>query len=627
MAVLITPPKIQFLDNDGNPLSGGKVQTYTAGTTSPKATYTDQAATIPNSNPVILDAAGRADIWIDGSYRFDVFDSADVLISSTDDITSFSTLAEAVSPYFESFSGDGSTTSFVLSQDVGTDSENVMIFADSGLQEHVTNGQFDTDSDWTKGAGWTISGGQAVATGGISTSIEQVSSVTLVEGQAYSVTYTMTRTAGSLVADIGGNTGTARSTSGTYEEVIIAGSGQDLKFTGSGFTGTLDIVKVTVACSAGNTIKNPNEYTVNGTSLVFSTAPATGTNNIFVFAPSLLLGAASSAAAQASASASAAAASAASIAIATGTSTTSLAIGTGSKVFTTQADLPFNAGKWLLVTSDADPTNYMHGQVTSYSGTTLTLNVTNIGGSGTLADWTITISGTQGSKGDKGDAIDGLLTTKGDIASHNGTNAARLAVGTDGQALVADSGETLGVKWGDVSGGLVLLATASASASASVDFNSAFDSTYDEYILYFSGVIPVTDGAAFRARIKVGGVVQSGASDYEFISLSNRTGSTAAIGAGGTESFFNIGTGWNWDNASGSSVSGFVRFSDPASTSNYCLMESYAAGVRNTSNDLAHGFQTAIFKGSASAVDGFQFFFGTGNIDEGEFQLYGVKKS
>lgn len=83
-----------------------------------------------------------------------------------------------------------------------------------------------------------------------------------------------------------------------------------------------------------------------------------------------------------------------------GTSTTSLSITVASKVFVTQSDKFFDVGRWLLITSDADPANYMHGQVTSYSGTALTVNVTNIGGSGTLGDWDITVSGTQGAEGD-----------------------------------------------------------------------------------------------------------------------------------------------------------------------------------------------------------------------------------
>jgi hypothetical protein len=82
-----------------------------------------------------------------------------------------------------------------------------------------------------------------------------------------------------------------------------------------------------------------------------------------------------------------------------GTSTTSLAIGTGTKVFTTQTGKFFNAGAFLLITSDANPANFMAGQVTTYSGSTLTMNIDDIGGSGTLNDWTIRVSGKHGVDG------------------------------------------------------------------------------------------------------------------------------------------------------------------------------------------------------------------------------------
>ena len=85
------------------------------------------------------------------------------------------------------------------------------------------------------------------------------------------------------------------------------------------------------------------------------------------------------------------------------TSATSLAIGTGSKVFTTQSGKDIGVGQFVLATSDADPTtNYMLGQVTAYSSTTLTVDVTVIGGSGTLADWTIRVSGSAGATGSTG---------------------------------------------------------------------------------------------------------------------------------------------------------------------------------------------------------------------------------
>ncbi len=108
--------------------------------------------------------------------------------------------------------------------------------------------------------------------------------------------------------------------------------------------------------------------------------------------------AASAAAALVSQNAAAAsAASAVATATTNGTSTTSLAIGTGSKTFTTQSSKNWVAGMWMTVSSAAGPTNYMYGYVTSYSGTTLIMTITQVGGSGTLADWVIALSAPQAS--------------------------------------------------------------------------------------------------------------------------------------------------------------------------------------------------------------------------------------
>lgn len=86
----------------------------------------------------------------------------------------------------------------------------------------------------------------------------------------------------------------------------------------------------------------------------------------------------------------------------TATSTTSLLIAVASRTFTTQAGKQFAAGQFISAVSAANNANYMHGQVTSYSGTTLIVNVTDIGGSGTLADWNLSVSGSRGSAGASG---------------------------------------------------------------------------------------------------------------------------------------------------------------------------------------------------------------------------------
>jgi hypothetical protein len=69
-AVLLPQPKIQFLNGVGVPLAGGCVQTYAAGTTTPQATFTDSSGSVSNTNPVILDSAGRASIFLSQGIQY-----------------------------------------------------------------------------------------------------------------------------------------------------------------------------------------------------------------------------------------------------------------------------------------------------------------------------------------------------------------------------------------------------------------------------------------------------------------------------------------------------------------------------------------------------------------------------
>ena len=62
-------PMLQFWDTSGRPLAGGCLQTFAAGTTTPKTTYSDSIGTA-NPNPVVLDASGRAAVWLGaGAYK------------------------------------------------------------------------------------------------------------------------------------------------------------------------------------------------------------------------------------------------------------------------------------------------------------------------------------------------------------------------------------------------------------------------------------------------------------------------------------------------------------------------------------------------------------------------------
>jgi microcystin-dependent protein len=84
-------PNFQALDANGDPYSGGKLYTYTAGTTTPKAAYTDSALSVEADNPVILDSRGEAVIYLSGSYKLVLKDSDDVTIWTVDGVSSLPT--------------------------------------------------------------------------------------------------------------------------------------------------------------------------------------------------------------------------------------------------------------------------------------------------------------------------------------------------------------------------------------------------------------------------------------------------------------------------------------------------------------------------------------------------------
>lgn len=112
---------------------------------------------------------------------------------------------------------------------------------DGGVN-HCAVPDFATDTVWSKGAGWTISGGVGNASASSAALSQTIPEI--VAGNSYKVTYTITRSAGSIRPSLGGTNGTSRSAAGTYTDTIVAGAGGVLAFTGTGFTGTIDNVVV-----------------------------------------------------------------------------------------------------------------------------------------------------------------------------------------------------------------------------------------------------------------------------------------------------------------------------------------------------------------------------------------------
>lgn len=76
MARPVGQPRFQALDNDGNLAASYQLFTYEPGTTTDKTTYQDKAETTPNANPIILDARGECDLYLDGETKLVLKDAS-----------------------------------------------------------------------------------------------------------------------------------------------------------------------------------------------------------------------------------------------------------------------------------------------------------------------------------------------------------------------------------------------------------------------------------------------------------------------------------------------------------------------------------------------------------------------
>jgi hypothetical protein len=121
MAVNLSPlggAASQFFTNNGTPLSGGKIYTYAAGTSTPQTTYTSFEGDTAHTNPIILDSAGRVpggEIWLTGglTYKFIVKTSLEVLIGTYDNISGVNDFSSLELVIYNT-TGTGSNTSFTL---------------------------------------------------------------------------------------------------------------------------------------------------------------------------------------------------------------------------------------------------------------------------------------------------------------------------------------------------------------------------------------------------------------------------------------------------------------------------------------------------------------------------------
>ncbi len=153
----VTPSPIggfagQFFNNNGQPLSGGEIYTYAAGTTTPQATYTSALGIQPHSNPIVLDSAGRVpggEIWLtDGLvYKFVIETSTGGLIGTYDNITGVNSNFVNYTVQEEVITATAGQTVFNLSTINYTPGTNSLSVYIDGVNQYVGDSYLETDSD------------------------------------------------------------------------------------------------------------------------------------------------------------------------------------------------------------------------------------------------------------------------------------------------------------------------------------------------------------------------------------------------------------------------------------------------------------------------------------------------
>ena len=157
MAVNLSPiwgAGAQLFDNSGNVLSGGKIYTYAAGTTTPATTYTSSNGITANSNPIILNSAGRVpyEIWLTDTlaYKFVLKDSNDTLIATYDNLVGINSNYIAYTAQQEIQTATAGQTIFDLAtMQYQPGTNNLSVFVD-GVNQYGPGAQYayvETDTD------------------------------------------------------------------------------------------------------------------------------------------------------------------------------------------------------------------------------------------------------------------------------------------------------------------------------------------------------------------------------------------------------------------------------------------------------------------------------------------------
>jgi hypothetical protein len=207
-----------------------------------------------------------------------------------------------------------------------------------------------------------------------------------------------------------------------------------------------------------------------------------------------------------------------------------------------------------------------------------------------------------------------IVDAKGDLIGATAADTpARLAVGTNGQVLTADSTAATGLKWATAGSGLTLITAVPATSSGSVTINNCFTSTYTNYRVIYSGT-GTADNYMFL-KLRASGTDSSTAYYSGGIRYFS-TGATQQISQANSTAGWEVG--WNYDGCFAS-----MDIFQPNTTNR----TGYSSAGSQWDPSVSRAIWTSVggIHNATTAYDGFNLILGSGAFT-GTVFVYGYQK-